>query len=98
MPVFTPPTQPQAIGKGLWSYIGGEVGQSVVKIDGTYVEHSFPAWEELEELTEGTDYFLGGRTYWITEDTATALENDGFTTEPAPGYGVGTYGSGGYGD
>lgn len=82
MPQFTPPTVLQAQpGDRLFSRYRVPVGQSVVKINGTYMTLPFP-W--LGELTgaEGTDWFLGGRTYTITPEVAAALTADGFTTTP----------------
>lgn len=97
MPTFTPPTIKQAVsGDRLFSRYGTQVGQSVVKTDGTYRLTPFPWLGDLVDLTEGVDYFLGGRTYDITNAIAAGLEADGFTVV-ALGYGQGAYGRGLYG-
>lgn len=80
-----------------WGRYAVPVGQSVVKTEGTYVVTPFPWQGDLDGLTQGVDYFLGGRTYPISDDTADALEADGFTTDRTSGYGEGEYSEGGYG-
>lgn len=99
MPAFTPPTADQPLGVGpLLSRYKIKVGQSVVKKDGTFALTPYPWIGELEAAgSEGTDWFLGGRTYRITDATADALEADGFTTDRTAGYGEGEYGDGDYG-
>ena len=97
MPQFTPPTVKQAVGAGpLLGRYKIDVGQSVVKMDGVFTIHPFPWIGDLEGKAEGVDYFLGGRTYDITEDVAADLESHGFTVY-APGYGEGAFGYGLYG-
>jgi hypothetical protein len=98
MPSFSPPTVQQSMpGDRFWSRYSVPVGQSVVKIDGTYALHPVPWIGDLVGLTEGTDYFLGGRTYVITDEIAAALDADGFTTTSDPGYGDGDFGDEEYG-
>lgn len=98
MPSFTPPTIQQSVGGDrFWSRYSSAVGQSVVLRDGVYQITPFPWAGELEPLIQGEEYFLGGRTYQITEDVADALEGDGFTTDRSSGYGEGEYGDEGYG-
>lgn len=96
MPQFTPPTVLQSSSDPFWGRYSIPVGQSVVKVSGTYTLMPFPWIGDLEGLTDGTDYFLGGRTYDVTEAVATALEVDGFTVA-APGFGSGAYGYGLFG-
>lgn len=97
MPTFTPPTIKQSVsGDRLFSRFGTQVGQSVVKFGDTYRLTPFPWLGDITDLTEGTDYFLGGRTYVITNEIAAALEVDGFAPV-ALGYGEGAYGYGAYG-
>ena len=97
MPTFTPPTVRQSMGGSFWERYSIPVGQSVVKIDGTYTLLPFPWKGELDDGIEGIDWFLGGRTYVITDDVAAALEADGFTTTADAGYGIGDYGDQGFG-
>ena len=85
-------------GDRFWSRYGVPVGQSVVKVDGTYVLMPLPWQGDIQDLTEGVDYFLGGRTYVITDDTAAALNADGFTTTSDPGFGDGFFGDEGFGE
>ena len=98
MPSFTPPTIKQSVGGDrLFSRYGTQVGQSVVKFGDTYRLTPFPWLGDIADLTEGVDYFLGGRTYVVTDAIATALEADGFTTIDTSGYGIDPYGSDGFG-
>lgn len=98
MPVtFTPPTVKQAVGTGpLLSRYSIDVGQSVVKYNGTFTLMPFPWMGHLVGLTEGVDYFMGGRTYEISEAIAAELENTGFVVN-APGFGSGAFGGGLFG-
>jgi hypothetical protein len=97
MPTFTPPTVNQGVSDPFWGRYSVPVGQSVVKKDGVYQLMPYP-W--LGDLIgdEGTDWFLGGRTYEVTDAVATALSSAGFTVEGDLGYGIGPYGQEGYGD
>lgn len=79
------------------SRYGVPVGQSVVKVDGVFTLHPVPWLGDLVDLIEGTDYFLGGRTYVITDAIATALQAAGFTTLSDPGYGDGLFTDEGFG-
>lgn len=100
MPTFTPPTvkQPMHATHPLLSRYRIDVGQSVVKKDGAYRLMPFPWAGELVGLTEGSDYFMGGRTYVITDDIASALTADGFAPDDqGDGYNEGPFGSEGYG-
>lgn len=99
MPTFTPPTirQPMSTGHPLLGRYSIDTGQSVVLRDGTYQVTPFPWLGEIAELEEGTDYFMGGRTYVITDDVADALEGDGFNTVTDAGYGEADYGDQGFG-
>lgn len=97
MPTFTPPTVRQAMGGSFWERYPVPVGQSVVKVDGTFTLLPFPWKGELDGQTEGIDYFLGGRTYSISYEISAALEEAGFGTSEFLGYGEGAYGFGPYG-
>ena len=96
MPTFTPPTVQQGSSDPFWGRYTIPVGQSVVKVNGVYTTTPYPWLGDIADLTEGTDYFLGGRTYTITEAVATALEVDGYTVD-ASGFGSGAFGYGLFG-
>lgn len=96
MPTFTPPTVLQGSSDPFFGRYSIPVGQSVVLRNGHYATVPYPWLGEIAPLTEGRDYFLGGRTYDITNAVASALEADGFTVV-ALGYGQGAYGRGPYG-
>ena len=105
MPTFTPPTRFEFSGgnDALFSRFKVEVGISVVKKAGHYLTVTTPWLGEIAALTEGKDWFQGGRTYDITDAVATALRADGFTIDgdvtpgdPA-GFGEGGFGEGGFG-
>ena len=80
MPTFTPPTRNEGSSDFFFGRYSIPVGESVVKTGGTYRTTPYPWLGDLAGLTEGTDYFLGGRTYTITSAVATALQADGYTT------------------
>lgn len=73
------------------------VGMSVVKRNGVFKLTPYPALMDLDGLTEGVDWFAGGRTYVISDDVATALTGAGFTVVADAGYGEAPFGSQGYG-
>src|SRR5690606_1627374 len=54
---------------------------SVLKRDGRFVEAAEPYVEETESLEHGKTYFQGGREYIVDDETAAALQADGFTVE-----------------
>lgn len=93
MPTFTPPTVKEGSSDPFFGRYKIPVGQSVVKRNGTYQTTPYPALVELAPLTEGVDYFLGGRTYDISEPVSAALEVDGYTVF-APGFGSGAFSGG----
>lgn len=77
--VFVPPTSTESSDDSLFGRYGIPVGQSVVKTNGHYVTTPYPWLGELTGLTEGRDWFQGGRSYDIDPPTATALQADGYT-------------------
>lgn len=96
MPTFTPPTEAQSSDDPFWGRYSIQVGISIVKDSGgTYRRSPYPWLGELTG-TEGTDWFLGGRTYAVSDDVAVALMDDGYTVDGTT-YGLGPYGSGTYG-
>ena len=81
MPTFTPPTVPQGSTDPFFGRYSIPVGVSVVKRDGTFRSTPYPALREIADLAEGVEWFQGGRTYAIDEDTASALTADGFSVD-----------------
>lgn len=82
MPSFTPPTQQQGVRTGdpLFDRYTVPVGLSVVRVDGAFITQPFPWLGDIADLTEGVDWFQGGRTYIISDDTAAELTAAGYTT------------------
>ena len=97
MPSFTPPTEQEGSSDHFFGRYSIAVGRSVVKVNGIFTTTPYPWLGDIAELEEGVEWFQGGRTYVVTDEVATALENDGYTVVPDPGYGEGAYGAGGYG-
>jgi hypothetical protein len=75
---------------------GIPTGQSVVVTNGHYITTPYPWLGEIYGLTEGVDWFQGGRVYEVSDAVATQLAIDGFMV--GNGYGIGAYGIGAYGD
>lgn len=99
MPTFTPPTVKQSIsGDRLFSRFGMQVGQSVVKRDGTYQLTPYPWLGEIADLEHGVDYFLGGHIYTVSDAVADGLRDDGFMVTDGLGYGEGDYGDDRFGE
>lgn len=82
MSTFTPPTVPQGSSDPFFGRYSIQVGVSVVKRGGVFTRMQYPALREIAGLTEGVDWFQGGRTYTVTPAVATALTTDGFTVTP----------------
>lgn len=80
MPTFTTPVVQEGSDDPFFGRYLLNVGQSVVLTNGHYTTTPYPWLGELVGLTEGTDYFLGGRTYTVTSAVAAALNADGYTT------------------
>ncbi len=97
MPTFTPPTVNEGSSDFFFGRYSIPVGQSVVKTNGVYRTTPYPWLGDLAPLTDGVDYFLGGRTYVVSDAVAALLAADGYTVVPDAGYGEGPYGSQGYG-
>lgn len=97
MPTFTPPTVDQGSTDPFFGRYRIPVGQSVLSRSGTYQTVPFPTLMEIDGLTEGEDWFQGGRTYVVSDEVATALEVDGYTVVADVGYGESSYGAQGFG-
>lgn len=98
MPSFTPPTTFEYSGDPFWGRFKVEVGLSVVKKAGHYLTTPYPWLGEIATLSEGRDWFQGGRTYEITDAVADALRDDGFTVDAIPGDDPEGFGDGGFGE
>jgi hypothetical protein len=81
LPSFTTPTRLEGSSDFFFGRYTIPVGVSVVLVDGHYVEMPYPWLGAIADLVDGETYFLGGRTYEVSESVANALEADGFTTE-----------------
>jgi hypothetical protein len=91
VPSFTPPTVDLGSGDSFFGRYSVAVGQSVVRVNGTFQTTPYPWIGELTGV-EGTDWFLGGHTYQVTEAIATELVAAGFTVTRL-GFGEGPFGS-----
>lgn len=78
MPKFTPPTVNEGSSDFFFGRYSIPVGQSVLKIDGTFTTTPYPWLGDLAAMTEGVGYFLGGRTYVVSTEAAAELEADGY--------------------
>lgn len=78
MPLFTPPTEDQASDDFFFGRFSVQVGLSVVKVNGTFTTMPYPWLGDLADLTEGTDWFQGGRSYVISPDVAGELSAAGY--------------------
>lgn len=59
-----------------------ERGRSVLKIAGHYVTRDIPSTDDLVAAgEEGTDWFLGGHLYVVTNAVAIALAADGYSVD-----------------
>ena len=54
------------------------VGMSVVLREGVYTTVPYPSLMELDGLEDGTDYFLGGHEYVVSDEVAAALTAAGY--------------------
>lgn len=81
MPTFTPPTVNEGSSDFFFGRYSIPVGQSVVKTNGVYRTTPYPWLGDIAHLTEGTEWFGGGRTYQVTQAVADALVADGYTVE-----------------
>lgn len=98
MPTFTPPTVKEYTDDRFFGRFGVSVGHSVVKVNGVFQQQPYPWLGDIADLAEGTDWFQGGRTYFVNDAIGYALEAAGFTVEWGEGYGLGPYGMTPYGE
>jgi hypothetical protein len=101
LPSFTPPTHEEPIRTTVrpLNYFRLTWAASVVRVNGTFTTVRSPSQTLLQAAGEsGVDYFLGGHTYDISDETATELVAAGFDVDGVvSGYGVGPYGLGAFG-
>lgn len=93
MPVFTPPLsydmlsvlpETHGVQRQLFRYYAGNPrGLSVVKVAGHYTTVDTP-YADILVGKDGTDWFLGGHVYTVTQAVADALAADGYGTTPSP--------------
>lgn len=97
MPSFTPPTRLESSSDPFFGRYSIPVGESVVRVNGTFTTQPYPWLGDIAGLVDGLDYFLGGHEYIVTEAVAAELNAAGFTTTNH-GYGEYPYGTDPYGD
>jgi hypothetical protein len=97
MPTFTPPTVNESSSDHFFGRYSVPVGQSVVRTDGVFQTTPYPWLGDLDGLTDGTDYFLGGHIYTITDEVAAELIAAGYDVDDASGFGLGPFGIGEFG-
>lgn len=94
---FTPPNILQGSDDPFFGRYLIPVGLSVVKRNGVFTTVPIPWLGEIHDLTEGVDYFLGGRTYVVDDAVGAALFSAGYEVVDNGGYGEPAFGSQGFG-
>ena len=79
MPLFTPPTRLEASSDPFFGRYRIPVGESVVRVNGTFTTQPYPWLGDLDGLAEGEDYFLGGHVYEVSDEVAAELTAAGYT-------------------
>ena len=79
MPTFTPPTRLEASSDPFFGRYRIPVGESVVRVNGTFTTQPYPWLGDLDGLAEGEDYFLGGHEYVVSDEIAVELSAAGYT-------------------
>lgn len=102
MPSFTPPTHEESIRTLVppLRYYRLTWANSVVRVNGVFTSIRTPSTQTIAASggVEGTDFFRGGRTYYVTDAVAAELETAGFSVTPAGGFGTGRFGLTPYGE
>ena len=99
--IFTPPTIPQGSDDPFFGRYKIPVGVSVLRLpdggfgigpfgDSPFATSGFgrkqyPTLMELDGLTEGEDWFQGGRSYTVSDEIAALLVASGFEVVPEEG-------------
>lgn len=81
MPLFTPPTRNEGSSDFFFGRYSIPVGQTVVRTGGTFSTTPYPWLGDIADLTEGVDYFLGGRSYVVSDATADELIAAGYSMD-----------------
>ena len=79
MPLFTPPTRLEASSDPFFGRYRIPVGESVVRVNGTFTTQPYPWLGDLDGLVDGEDYFLGGHVYEVSDEVAAELTTAGYT-------------------
>ena len=79
MPLFTPPTRLESSSDSFFGRYSVPVGESVVRVNGTFTRQPYPWLGDLDGLVAGEDYFLGGHQYVVSDEIAAELTAAGFT-------------------
>lgn len=99
MPLFTTPTQLQAMDDPLWGRYRVPVGITVIREGTHFVNLPGPTDDELRAAgVDGVDFFRGGYEYPVTPELGQQLIDDGYTVDMNAGYGYGEYGNKRYGE
>lgn len=69
-----------AVAGRVFSFFTQTHSHAVVWRNGHFQTVRVPSQEETDALEEGVTWFSGGRSYLVSDDTATLLTADGFTT------------------
>lgn len=100
--LFTPPAvrRPVSLSDRLWSRFHYQVGQALIKKDGFYTLGEVVTDEQVADADAA---YLGGHTYLVADDEASALTAAGYgaylSIPPSTsGYGRGRFGVGAYGE
>ena len=79
MPLFVPPTRSESSSDSFFGRYSIPVGESVVRVNGTFTTTPYPWLGDLDGLAEGEDYFLGGHEYVVSDEIAAELSAAGYT-------------------
>lgn len=97
MATFTTPTTTESSSHRFWGRFRMVVGVSVVWDGAHFTDRPVPWLGEIAELVEGETWFQGGRTYEVSDDTASLLAADGYDVGGEGGFGDSGFGEGAYG-
>lgn len=86
MPWFTPPTheEPIRVSDAPLRYYRLTWANSIVKVAGHYVATRTIMPDAVADLVQGSDYFIGGYLYEVSDAVAADLTADGFITSATP--------------